>query len=295
METARDLWTIRRILAWTEGYFIRSEIDSPRLTSEILLAHCLGVERLDLYLQHDRPLNRDELITFRRLIERRVDREPVAYITGIKGFWESEFQVKPGVLIPRPDTERLVELALEVLSRKNIRGGRVLELGVGSGAVIISLAKTNSELSFFASDISLIPLEIAALNAQKELDVSKVSFVAGSWFAPFSLRAEFDLIVSNPPYIPTGDIRGLQPEVSLFEPSLALDGGEDGLACIRTIMVQACDYLVPGGFLLMETGSDQQGKVEETFRECPGFSSIEFFDDYAGLNRVVRLGKKDCQ
>lgn len=295
MEAARDLWTIGRILAWTQGYFIRREIDSPRLSSEILLAHCLGVERLDLYLYHDRPLNRNELTAFRRLIERRVDREPVAYITGSKGFWESEFQVKPGVLIPRPDTERLVELSLEALSERALPNGRVLELGVGSGAVIISLAKTNPELSCFASDISLISLEVAALNAQKELGVSKVAFVVGSWFTPFNSRAKFDLIVSNPPYIPTGDILGLQPEVSLFEPSLALDGGSDGLACIRTIMMQACDYLVPEGILLMETGSDQRERVEEIFRDCPGFSSIEFFDDYAGLNRVVRLGKKDCQ
>ncbi len=295
MEAARDLWTIGRILAWTQGYFIRREIDSPRLSSEILLAHCLGVERLDLYLHHDRPLDRDELTAFRRLIERRVDREPVAYITGSKGFWESEFQVKPGVLIPRPDTERLVELSLEALSETALPNGRVLELGVGSGAVIISLAKTNPELSCFASDISLIPLEVAALNAQKELGGSKVSFVAGSWFTPFNSRAKFDLIVSNPPYVPTGEIRGLQPEVSLFEPYLALDGGGDGLACIRSIMMQACDYLVPEGILLMETGSDQRERVEEIFRDCPGFSSIEFFDDYAGLNRVVRLGKKDCQ
>lgn len=292
---ARDLWTIRRTLAWTQEYFDKREIDSPRLASEILLAHSLGVERLDLYLQHDRPLNRDELASFRGLIKRRIDREPVAYITGSKGFWESEFQVKPGVLIPRPDTERLVELALEALSLKNVRHGRVLELGVGSGAVIISIAKTNPELCCFASDISLIPLEIAALNAQKELDKSNISFVAGSWFSPFNSRAKFDLIVSNPPYIPTGEIRGLQPEVSCFEPDLALDGGEDGLACIRAIMMQACDYLFPEGVLLVETGSDQQAKVEEIFKDCPEFLSIEFFDDYAGLNRVVKLVKKDCQ
>lgn len=291
METVKELWTIRRILSWTQGYFDKAEIDSPRLTSEILLAHCLGIARLDLYLQHDRPLNRDELSAFRGLIERRINREPVAYITGSKGFWQSEFEVKPGVLIPRPDTERLVELALEALSEKDLRHGRVLELGVGSGAVIISLAKSHPGLSYFAGDISLVPLEVAALNARRELEGSKVSFVAGSWFSPFNSRAKFDLIVSNPPYIPTGDIRGLQPEVSRFEPDLALDGGEDGLFCIRAIMMKACDYLVPEGVLLLETGSDQHGKVEEIFKDCPGFSSIEFFDDYAGLNRVVRLVK----
>ena len=210
--TDSDLWTIRRILAWTAGYFEEKEIDSPRLTAEILLSHALCVKRLDLYLQHDRPLNRDELAAFRQLIERRGDREPVAYITGTKGFWESEFTVAPGVLIPRPDTEVLVEQALAFLARKNAPGGRVLELGVGSGAVIISLAKANPGLHCFATDISLIPLKIAAFNAKRELELPNVSFVAGSWFSPFNGRAQFDLIVSNPPYIPTGEIQGLQPK-----------------------------------------------------------------------------------
>ncbi|ACN14815.1 HemK [Desulforapulum autotrophicum HRM2] len=295
MGADRDLWTIRRILAWTEGYFEEKEIDSPRLTAEILLSHALSIKRLDLYLQHDRPLNRDELAAFRQLIERRGDREPVAYITGTKGFWESEFTVAPGVLIPRPDTEVLVEQALEFLARKNISMGRVLELGVGSGAVIISIAKANPGLYCFATDISLIPLEVAAFNVKQELELPNLSFVAGSWFSPFNGRAKFDLIVSNPPYIPTGDIQGLQPEVSRFEPSLALDGGEDGLDCIRLIMAKACDHLVPGGVLLMETGSGQRRGVEKIFKECPGFSTVEFFNDYAGLHRVVRLGKKDCQ
>lgn len=295
MGADRNLWTIRRILAWTEGYFEEKEIDSPRLTAEILLSHALSIKRLDLYLQHDRPLNRDELAAFRQLIERRGDREPVAYITGTKGFWESEFTVAPGVLIPRPDTEVLVEQALEFLARKNISMGRVLELGVGSGAVIISIAKANPGLYCFATDISLIPLEVAAFNVKQELELPNLSFVAGSWFSPFNGRAKFDLIVSNPPYIPTGDIQGLQPEVSRFEPSLALDGGEDGLDCIRLIMAKACDHLVPGGVLLMETGSGQRRGVEKIFKECPGFSTVEFFNDYAGLHRVVRLGKKDCQ
>lgn len=295
MGTDRDLWTIRRLLAWTAGYFEEKEIDSPRLTSEILLSHALGIKRLDLYIQHDRPLNRDELAAFRQLIERRGGREPVAYITGTKGFWESEFTVAPGVLIPRPDTEVLVEQALEVLGRKNAAGSRVLELGVGSGAVIISLARVHPGLRCFATDISLVPLSVAAFNAKRELESSNVSFVAGSWFSPFNARAQFDLIVSNPPYIPTGDIHGLQPEVSRFEPSLALDGGADGLDCIRMIMAEACDHLVPGGVLLVETGSDQRGGVEEIFSECPGFATVEFFNDYAGRHRVVRLGKKDCQ
>ncbi len=295
MGTDRDLWTIRRILAWTEGYFDQKEIDSPRLAAEILLSHALGIKRLDLYLQHDRPLDRDELAAFRKLVERRGDREPVAYITGIRGFWESEFKVAPGVLIPRPDTEVLVEQALEILARKNVSRGCVLELGVGSGAVIISLAKAHPGLRCFASDVSLVPLVVASLNARRELEAQNVSFVAGSWFSPFNSRAQFDLIVSNPPYIPTGDIKGLQPEVSRFEPWLALDGGADGLDCIRLIMAEACHHLVPGGVLLMETGSDQRQGVEEIFKQSPGFATVEFFNDYAGLHRVVRLGKKDCQ
>ncbi|MCP4115445.1 MAG: peptide chain release factor N(5)-glutamine methyltransferase [Desulfobacteraceae bacterium] len=285
-------WTIKKILDWTDTYFKSHDIDSPRLAAEILLSHCLDVRRLDLYLQHDRPLNPDELASFRELIKRRISREPVAYITGSKGFWESDFKVAPGVLIPRPDTEVLVEAALKVLAKGGDKPLRVLELGVGSGAVIVSLARSNPEFRCVACDLSLTALGVASSNAAMEPPCPNLSFVAGSWFTPFRPKAQFDLIVSNPPYIPTRDIETLQPEINRYEPLLALDGGPDGLDCIRTIMAEACDYLVPGGTLLLETGSDQREGVDGIFKNCREFASIEFIDDYAGLHRVVKLEKK---
>ncbi|MBI9090902.1 MAG: peptide chain release factor N(5)-glutamine methyltransferase [Desulfobacterium sp.] len=285
-------WTIKKILVWTDTYFTSNGIDSPRLAAEILLSHCLDIRRLDLYLQHDRPLNKDELVSFRELVKRRINREPVAYITGTKGFWESDFKVAPGVLIPRPDTEVLVEAALKVLGQVGDAPRRVLELGVGSGAVIVSLARSHPECRCVAGDLSLTALGVAASNAAMEPQCSNLDFVAGSWFSPFRQEAQFDLVVSNPPYIPTRDIEALQPEINRFEPRLALDGGVDGLDCIRTIMAEACDYLVPGGILLMETGSDQREGVDRIFKNCQGYASIEFFNDYAGLHRVVKLEKK---
>lgn len=287
-------WIIKKALTWTEAYFFSHQIDSPRLSAEILLSHTLRIRRLDLYLQYDRPLNLDELALFRELIRRRINREPVAYITGTKGFWESDFKVTPGVLIPRPDTETLVEASLGVLSEGRGKK-RVLELGVGSGAIIVSLARSNSNWSCFASDISFVPLAVAVSNGAMEPMCENLDFVAGSWFSPFKRIPQFDLIVSNPPYIPSEDIKSLQPEISRFEPVIALDGGVDGLDCIREIMIEACFYLVPGGVLLLETGSDQRRGVEVIFRSCPGFASIEFINDYAGLHRVVKLRKKDCQ
>jgi release factor glutamine methyltransferase len=292
MASDQGPWTIKKILIWTDTYFKSSGIDSPRLAAEILLSHCLDIRRLDLYLQHDRPLNPDELASFRGLIKRRIEREPVAYITGSRGFWESDFKVAPGVLIPRPDTEVLVEVALKVLGQEGDRPRRVLELGVGSGAVIVSLARCHPEWQCFACDLSLTALGVAASNAVMEPQCSNLSFVAGSWFSSFRPRAQFDLVVSNPPYIPSRDIETLQPEINRYEPLLALDGGPDGLDCIRIIMAEACGYLAPGGTLLLETGSDQREGVDQIFKNCPGFASIEFFNDYAGLHRVVKLEKK---
>ncbi len=292
MASDQGPWTIKKILVWTDNYFTSHGIDSPRLAAEILLSHSLDIRRLDLYLQHDRPLNKDELASFRELVKRRINREPVAYITGSKGFWESDFKVAPGVLIPRPDTEVLVETALKVLGQVGDAPCRVLELGVGSGAVIVSLARSHPAYRCVACDLSLTALAVAASNAAMEPQCSNLGFVAGSWFSPFRREAQFDLVVSNPPYIPSREIETLQPEINRFEPRLALDGGPDGLDCIRTIMDEACDYLVPGGTLLLETGSDQREGVDRIFRNCQGYASIEFFNDYAGLHRVVKLEKK---
>jgi release factor glutamine methyltransferase len=181
-------WTVFKLISWTESYFARHRIDSPRLTAEILLGFCLGIRRLDLYLQYDRPLEKQELARFKALIQRRKNREPVAYITGEKGFFESSFQVSPGVLIPRPDTETLVAATSVILADMDASPGAVLELGVGSGAIVVSLAKAHPKHRFFAGDISMAALDTARQNAAREKGIGPIFFfqwfLAGSFEPP---------------------------------------------------------------------------------------------------------------
>ncbi|NOX35732.1 MAG: peptide chain release factor N(5)-glutamine methyltransferase [Deltaproteobacteria bacterium] len=285
-------WTIIKILSWTESYFKDHCIDSPRLTAEVLLAHCLGIKRLDLYLQFDRPLQKNELSGFRILIKRRVRNEPVAYITGEKGFFESDFKVGTGVLIPRPDTETIVEQALKILDpgKKKSCTKTVLELGTGSGVIIISLAKEFGNHLYFASDISPVALEIAKKNAEK-IALGRICFFSCSWFSSLKETPRFDLIISNPPYIPTGDIRGLEPEITKFEPMIALDGGRDGLDSFKDILKKAHNYLNPGGKILLEMGFDQKEGVKNISGQYPQYEFIEFIRDLAGHSRVVLIKK----
>ncbi|MFH2093090.1 MAG: peptide chain release factor N(5)-glutamine methyltransferase [Pseudomonadota bacterium] len=313
-------WTIIKTLIWTESYFKKysqgsaSEnittpghipnhipnhiIDSPRLTAEILLAHSLGLERLDLYLQHDRPLEKKELSAFKALIKRRLNGEPVAYITGTKGFFDSEFDVAKGVLVPRPDTETLVEQALAVLVDKSEKSKvknpfkRVLELGVGSGAIILSLAKAAPGHLYFASDVSLVALGMAIKNAHR-IARGQVCFFAGNWLSAVQPCPYFDLIVSNPPYIPTKDVQDLQLEIKAFEPMLALDGGPDGLDCYRLLLGQVHEHLIPGGVIMFEIGFDQQEGIRSIVKKYPQYESIKFIRDLAGHDRVVKIKKID--
>jgi release factor glutamine methyltransferase len=298
-------WTIIKILSWTESYFKDHSIDSPRLTAEILLGFSLGVRRLDLYLQHDRPLEKNELSQFKSLIKRRIQHEPVAYITGEKGFFDSSFQVREGVLIPRPDTETLVETAIDLLgpifdsstdsctdSCSGSRGCKnVLELGVGSGAIVVSLAKACPNHIYFACDLSRTALDQAIENAEK-ISKTPIRFFQGSWFDPLKKQEHFDLIVSNPPYIPAKDLEGLALEIKLHEPMLALDGGVDGLDSIREILAKAGNYLLPGGRVLLEMGFDQKDGVESIVKAYPEYESIEFVRDLAGHNRLASVQKQ---
>lgn len=290
-------WTIIRILSWTESYFKEHFIDSPRLTAELLLAHSLDMGRLDLYLQHDRPLEKNELSDFKTLIKRRIQNEPVAYIIGEKGFYDSDFKVAKGVLIPRPDTETLVEQALGVLKQPKSCGSckHVLELGVGSGAIIVSLAKVYPDHVYVANDISRDALDVAKTNAQTILQTcviqTHVNFFSGTWLDAIKQNPVFDLIVSNPPYIPTKDIKTLAPEIYRFEPVLALDGGHDGLDCFRQILETAHKCLVSGGTLLLEMGFDQKEGLIRIFEQFSEYESIEFIKDLAGHDRVVKIKK----
>jgi release factor glutamine methyltransferase len=281
-------WTILKILQWATPYFQSRDIDSPRLTAEILLAHVLGVERIDLYARFDQPLSNEELSHLKSLIRRRINREPAAYIIGRKEFMGIDLAVSPDVLIPRPETEFLVGAALDVLpDAVETPPRRVIDMGTGSGAVVIALARHRPGHRYFAFDISAAAIETARANAAA-VNADNIVFSAGDLFAPLGEDPEkFDLIVSNPPYIPSARIPELAPEISRYEPSAALDGGPDGLAVIRRIVASAPSFLNPDGRLMMEIGHDQAGAVSRLAAETGDFSDVLFVRDYAGYERIA--------
>ncbi|MFZ5570994.1 MAG: peptide chain release factor N(5)-glutamine methyltransferase [Thermodesulfobacteriota bacterium] len=284
-------WNIQRVLEWTTNYFKSHRIDSPRTTAEVLLAHALHLERIDLYLRYDQPLSRAERAVFKEFVRRRILHEPVAYITGSKEFWSMSFQVSPAVLIPRPDTECLVEAALELLPREAADGpGRVLELGTGSGAIIVALASERRGHRYFASEKSTAAAAQARENARAHGLTDQILFFCSDWFGAFRKGAlPFDLIVSNPPYIAAEAIDGLEPEIAGFEPRLALDGDKDGLSALRQIIRSAPPWLRPGGHLLLEIGFDQRTAVAALAADCGAYGRTACFRDYGGRDRVMQL------
>ena len=293
-------WTILKLLKWTTSYFKSHDIDSPRATAEILLAHVLKAERIDLYLRYDQPLYSIELSQFRAFIKRRIKREPVAYIVGVKEFWSMDFTVTGDVLIPRPETECLVEAALSLLpedSSSNINQvqKRILELGTGSGAVILAIASMRINHFFFASDHSIKAVRLARQNAKRHSLDTVVNFFCADWLTPLnSEKQQFDMIISNPPYVSTRVIGLLQPEIYKYEPIRALDGDKDGLCCLRHIINDAYLNLSRKGSLLLEIGHDQKNKILKTIQKCGNYQNIVFTKDYSGYDRVVQMTKKDA-
>lgn len=287
-------WTILKLIQWATSYFTSHQVETPRVDAEILLAYCLGIKRVDLYIRFDQPLSQHELSVFKDLIKRRSKREPVAYITGLKEFWSIDFNVTPDVLIPRPDTECLVETALECISRKpNSPQKNIFELGTGSGAVIIALCSEHPEHTFFASDLSVKALETAKTNAKKYGLEKTIRFFSGDWMSPINpVTGCFDLIISNPPYIPTTVIETLQPEISKFEPRMALDGDMDGLFALRHLISSAPSFLRPGGSLILEIGHDQKAPVNKLVTACGEYEDWFFRKDYGGNYRVVQINKR---
>ena len=291
MSIDNDVWTIQKLILWTTSYFKKMSVESPRISAETLLAFSLGLKRIDLYLLFDKPLNKEELQNFKSLIKRRAKSEPVAYILNEKEFWSKVFFVTPDVLIPRPETECMVEIALKHLSYNNTM--RVLELGTGSGAIIISIASEQKKHIYFATDYSIKAINIAKKNAINQGLDRKISFIVGDWTKPFKNHPPFDMIISNPPYISSASIHSLQKEIINYEPMIALESGPDGLNSLNFIVNNAHQLLTLGGTLILEIGFDQSEKILDKAKLTKKYINIECIKDYSGNNRVLILEKRD--
>jgi release factor glutamine methyltransferase len=282
-------WTVLDALTWTAQAFRERGIPSPRLEAELLLGRATGLERVQLYTMYDRPLTPEERETFRALIKRRAAGEPTQYILARQEFWSLELAVTSDVLIPRGDTEVLVEEVLDHVRRAGRAQVRIVDVGTGSGAIAIALAHDLPDATVLAIDKSAKALEVARSNAERHALSERIAFVCGDLLAALSTRpASVDVVVSNPPYIPTEQIPTLMPEVAAHEPMMALDGGPDGLALIRPLIAQAGAALRPGGLLALEVGDGEQARAVQGLLAATGeWGSSRIRKDYKGLDRVV--------
>lgn len=285
-------WTIQQLLNTASDLLKQKNIDNPRLSAEVLLAYQLNKTRVDLYLEFDRPLNELELNGFRSLIKRRIKREPLQYITGHREFWSLDFLVNPSVLIPRPETEILIEetmrLRQENLLPQAIKP-RILDLCTGCGVIAVSLAKEITGCTIWASDISSEAINTARTNAKRHNVDSRIQFVQGDLWEPFqSFSHDFDLVISNPPYIITGMIQNLPPEISQYEPRIALDGHENGMYFIERIIKEGCKYLRPGGWLLVEMDHSQTEKATSLIKLSACYDYVGKIMDYGKKYRAIK-------
>lgn len=287
-------WTILNLIRWTDERFRKEGLPTSRLDAEVLLAETLGMDRVGLYAHFDQPVQPGELARFKKMIQRRLRREPVAYIVGQREFWSLKFIVTPDVLIPRPETEILVMEALRVLSQpeQTERGIQILEMGTGSGAISVALARELPSASVVATDLSEKALSIAEENALRNGVRERILFLQGDLFDPLEKGSMFELIITNPPYIPQDYFPSLPPEVRDFEPRVALDGGRDGLTFFRRVLPEVGKYLSPAGWLLAEIGAGQDQKVRQMAEANPDLHSFDFLPDLAGIKRVFKARKK---
>jgi release factor glutamine methyltransferase len=283
-QAAQPMWTIEAVLRWAADDFRARGIDNPRLDAEVLLAHALATTRIQLVVDSKRPLALDELARYRELIKRRRAHEPVAYVLGVREFYGRAFRVDERVLVPRPDTETLVEVALE-RTRAVSMSMRALDLCTGSGCVAITLARERPTSCVFACDLSPDAIAVASENAMR-LGAYNVALCTGDLYDAIEPAHRFDVVTANPPYIASGEVPSLAADVRDFEPRFALDGGVDGLAVVRRIVAGAPARLVAGGVLAVEVGAGQAASVAALF-EAAGFACVQAKRDYARIERVV--------
>lgn len=279
-----DVWSIRRVLSWAADDLKRRGNEGARLDVELLLGRVLGLDRIGLIMQSERPLAAGELAAFRELFKRRRQGEPVAYLLGGREFYGISLRVDARVLIPRPDTERLVEVALERTRARSMQGN-ALDLCTGSGCVAIAFARQRPTWNVTASDISPDAVALARDNASRTGAVRNLRVVEGSLFAAVTGQ-RFELVTANPPYIATAELAELPVDVRDFEPRLALDGGPDGLDLVREIAALAPQQLSEGGLLALEIGADQ-GPAALEILKARGYRDVQLARDLGGRDRVV--------
>ena len=291
MAENNQIWTIGRILKWTEEYFGQKGVESPRLDAEVMLSHVLGKQRIYLYVHFDEPLQAEELAAYRTMIKQRIDRVPVAYILGEKEFMGLTFKVTPDTLVPRPDTEILVQAAVDRLKQWTDADVRLADIGTGSGAICLSVLSMLDNIVADTVDISSAARAVAEENAAALGLSERVTFHTGDLLAPIR-EQQFTAILSNPPYIPEADIQGLAPEVRCKEPMTALGGGKDGLDFYRRLCDEAPAMLTDDGFMAFEVGIHQATEVAQLAEASPLIVRTEILKDYAGIDRVVVAWRK---
>jgi release factor glutamine methyltransferase len=295
MTSPRETLTIKDAIDRSARWLEEKGTATARLDAELLLGHLLGLKRLDLYLQWDRPLNEDVKTRYRDLLKRRAAHEPVAYIVGVKEFYSLALKVTRDVLIPRPETEFLVERALALIGEMGdaLEDGesiRLVDVGTGSGAIALALASQIPDLRIMATDVSASALTIARENALALGFDSEIEFVEGPFLE--AIEGPVHFVVSNPPYVAERHRALLPPDVLEYEPATALFAGEDGLDAIRALVPQAGERLLTGGWLLMEIGHDQADEVRAILDRDSRFEGPAFTKDYGGVERVVVARRK---
>jgi release factor glutamine methyltransferase len=284
-----ETWTIKRLMDWMSGYFGQKGVDSPRLSAELLLCHVLGLERIQLYTLYDRAVEKAQLEALRGFVKRAVQHEPIAYLVGRCEFYSLPLTITPDCLIPRPETEHLVEKAIMFLrGRQGVQ--RVLDLCTGSGCIAAAIAKNVPDAQVIATDISDAALKTAALNIEKLKLTDRVQLLRGDLFDPIIEvldQSRFDLIVSNPPYVSEPEYAALDKNVRDYEPKGALLAGRDGLDVYRLILQRVGDFLKPDGALMMEIGYAQGLAVKELLEQAGLFADIRIEKDPARNDRIA--------
>ena len=294
-----DQWTIAGILSWTQGHFEKWRPETPRLDAELLLAFVLGCSRLDLYLKADQPLNQKERKAYRELVQQRADGCPIAYLIGEKEFWSLTLEVNKNTLIPRPDTETLVENTVVQIQNWQIKHPEsqclIAELGTGTAAIPLAICAEVKNLHIIAVDCSKDVLEVAERNMERHKSLlsprnNLIELVESNLFSKINPTEKLDFIISNPPYIPSKNISSLQVDISQYEPLIALDGGPDGLSFYRYLLETAPSLLTPEGEMFLEIGFDQQANLNLLLKEFPDWKTSVFQPDLQGNDRVWELG-----